>query len=406
MHLRTPALALATALATSCLAIPSARAAAGTQTAWANEGYPYPSASDCVETPGVTTGCVYDQWHAYQGQCVSWVAYRLNTVSGLRYDNHSYLGQRFGSANNWGPSARRAGIPVNMTPARGAVAWYNYHVAFVEYVNPDGSVVVSEMNHDNHNGFRHVTIKPGYRWPKGFIHFKDLPNQRLQYRIDTSGALFADTVPARGSLHRGPRVGSSWGTMGLVTQLDDITGDRLPDLLARRNSDGALFLYPSAGGGRLGTRRQVGSGWASVRALTDAGSMRGSGRQVVAVYTNGAIRQFSVSRTSLGGMRQLAATSRWAAVTGIGDVTQDGRADLLVNTSDRKLLRYPSTSTGTLGKPTVVSSDYRIGHLVSHERGRFTVATSTGVVATRTVTPSRITSQTVIATGFAGHRLA
>ncbi len=406
MPLRTAALGLSTILAASCLAAPPAHAAAGTQTAWANEGYPYPSASDCVETPGVTTGCIYDQWHAYQGQCVSWVAHRLNTISGLRYDNHSYLGQRFGSANNWGTAASRAGIPVNMTPARGAVAWYNYHAAFVEYVNPDGSVVVSEMNYDNHNGFRYVTIKPGYRWPKGFIHFKDLPNQRLQYRIDPVGALFADTVPARGALRRGPRVGIGWEKMGLVTQLDDITGDRLADLLARRNSDGLLFLYPSAGGGRLGPKRQVGSGWLSVRALTDAGSMRGSGRQVVAVYTSGEVRQFSVSRSGLSGMRQLAPTSRWTTVTGIDDVTQDGRTDLLVNTSDKKLLRYPSTATGALGRPTVVSSDYRIGQLVSHERGRFTVVTGTGALATRTVTASRITNHTVIATGLAGHRPA
>jgi hypothetical protein len=49
-------------------------------------------------------------------------------------------------------------------------------VAYVESVNPDGSITVSE-DAANNGPFDWRTISPGSRfWPGGFIHFKDLPS--------------------------------------------------------------------------------------------------------------------------------------------------------------------------------------------------------------------------------------
>jgi surface antigen len=159
---------------TALLAVPAAISANGPQRASSGYGYPYPGAPDCSETGSSSRGCVLDKWLFYQGQCTSWVAHRLNQRSRLPFKN-DYRGQHFGSAYNWGAAARRAGIPVNGTPAVGAVAWYSFgHVAYVEQVSP--TVVISEMNFDYHNGFRTIAIKPGSRWPTAFIHFKDLPS--------------------------------------------------------------------------------------------------------------------------------------------------------------------------------------------------------------------------------------
>jgi len=146
--------------------------ARGTRVAKRSYGYPYRNAPDCPEFGPSSRGCVLDRWSFYQGQCTSWVAYRLNQRSKLPFKN-DFKGQHFGSATNWGNAARRARIAVNGTPAVGAVAWYSYgHVAYVEQVSP--TVVVSEMNFDYHNGFRRIKIRPGKHWPTGFIHFKDL----------------------------------------------------------------------------------------------------------------------------------------------------------------------------------------------------------------------------------------
>jgi surface antigen len=167
-----PAAALLAVSAIALLFAPPAPAASGTQLASSQYGYPYPNAPDCPETGASSRGCVLDSWNFYQGQCTSWVAYRLNQRSHVSFRN-DFRGQHFGSAYNWGPAARRAGIAVNGTPAVGAVAWYSFgHVAYVEQTSP--SVVISEMNFNYHNGFRTLTIKPGNHWPTGFVHFRDL----------------------------------------------------------------------------------------------------------------------------------------------------------------------------------------------------------------------------------------
>ena len=150
----------------------TAAVASGTGDAHSQYGYPYPNAPDCNESSGAN--CVADKWNYYQGQCTSWVAYRLNTVNGVSFTNR-YGGVAWSNASNWKNAANQLQIPVNGTPARGAIAWYSFgHVGYVESVNSDGSVVMSEMNHDYHNGFRFITIRPGNYWPTGFIHIKDL----------------------------------------------------------------------------------------------------------------------------------------------------------------------------------------------------------------------------------------
>lgn len=60
------------------------------------------------------------------------------------------LPANLGNAGPWARSAPRAGFTVNNVPAAGAAVVTDLsnpgHVGFVEYVNPDGSVFMSEMN--------------------------------------------------------------------------------------------------------------------------------------------------------------------------------------------------------------------------------------------------------------------
>jgi surface antigen len=140
-------------------------------------GYPYPDPPACTDGGS----CIADKWGFYEGQCVSWVAYRLNQLNGIAFSNSFGGGGRWGNASNWGPHAQALGIPVNGTPAVGSVAWYAGsssspfgHVAYVEKVNSPTSVIISEMNYDNDNGFRvwTITTSSGH-WPTSFIHIHD-----------------------------------------------------------------------------------------------------------------------------------------------------------------------------------------------------------------------------------------
>jgi len=137
-------------------------------------GYPYSDPPACTDGGA----CLADQWDFFQGQCTSWVAYRINQLSDIPFSN-TYDGSStdtWGPAANWGPHAMSLasyGITVDTTPTPGSIAWYSSgegHVAYVEWVNSPTSVVISEMNYDNDNGFRIRTITPSSGWPTDFIH--------------------------------------------------------------------------------------------------------------------------------------------------------------------------------------------------------------------------------------------
>jgi hypothetical protein len=57
------------------------------------------------------------------------------------------------------------------------------------------------------------------------------------------------------------QIGCGWGGYDAVTAVGDFNRDGHADFLARRKSDGVLFLYPGNGAGGHGTRVQVGTGW-------------------------------------------------------------------------------------------------------------------------------------------------
>jgi N-acetylmuramoyl-L-alanine amidase len=78
------------------------------------------------------------------GYCTWWAASRRAQIGRPVPSN-------LGNASTWKVLAQRAGFGVGNVPAAGAVIWtpprdYYGHVGFVESVNPDGSVLVSEMN--------------------------------------------------------------------------------------------------------------------------------------------------------------------------------------------------------------------------------------------------------------------
>ena len=97
------------------------------------------------------------------GQCTQWAWYK-------RQDLPSTLG----NANAWARSAAADGYVVNRTPAAGAIfqtssGWYG-HVGYVEAVNPDGSIVVSEMNYGVNYRVIRSTIPASYVGNFNYIH--------------------------------------------------------------------------------------------------------------------------------------------------------------------------------------------------------------------------------------------
>ena len=113
-------------------------------------------------------------WNMAAGtNCTNYVAYRL-TSNGRR----TARPPQTNAAHTWGAAARAAGIPVTSTPKVGSIAWWEKdvypakkkgHVAYVERVRADGSILVSEDNMNQAFSWRRVSKGKG--WPSGFIQF-------------------------------------------------------------------------------------------------------------------------------------------------------------------------------------------------------------------------------------------
>ncbi len=167
----------------------------------AGYGYPYAAAPDCNEG-SLGAGCVGDSRGFLQGQCTSWVAYRLAMRNGLSFSNW-YAGRHWGNASEWGKVAKHIGYKPDKTPAIGAIGWYKRgHVSYVEDVYSGGTILISEMNTDGHNGFHFTTVSPGMSgYPDKFIHLDDV------VPVDTTPP--TEPTDVRAAAHRG-RTGLTW----------------------------------------------------------------------------------------------------------------------------------------------------------------------------------------------------
>ena len=108
-------------------------------------GYPNNLANSDYYNP------VVDPWGMYSRQCVSYTAWKVYQKNGYM----PYWGG-VGNANQWPGNADRAGISRGSTPRAGSVgvimAGQYGHVVWVESVNGDGTINVSQYNELNAGG--------------------------------------------------------------------------------------------------------------------------------------------------------------------------------------------------------------------------------------------------------------
>jgi len=152
-------------------------------------------------------------WQMTPGaNCTNFVAYRLIRAGLPDRRPAPDAGQDAGrlGAARWGlVYASRT----DHHPTPGAVAWWRHgrdgragHVAYVEAINPDGTITVSEDSAHG-NGFDWTTITPSYDWPSGFIHLtapKPPPAHRRPSPAHPETTRQTPAAPAPGRPHRDP----------------------------------------------------------------------------------------------------------------------------------------------------------------------------------------------------------
>ncbi|KAJ2398939.1 hypothetical protein GGI23_002950 [Coemansia sp. RSA 2559] len=124
------------------------------------DDYPYPGQCDGI-----------DPWRYFKCQCTSFVAWRINSRLGVKFNNY-YKGPNWGDAKTWSAAARKTGVPINNKPVAGCVAQTTAgkygHVAWVAKVS-GSQVTVEEYNHGGTRKYNTRTV-PASSF--NYIHLK------------------------------------------------------------------------------------------------------------------------------------------------------------------------------------------------------------------------------------------
>ncbi|MER6389627.1 VCBS repeat-containing protein [Streptomyces sp. NPDC059382] len=152
-------------------------------------------------------------------------------------------------------------------------------------------------------------------------------------------------------------LGGGWSIYNAFAGVGDLTGDGYGDLLARDKSN-VLWLYPGKGGNGQGfaNRVKLGAGWGIYNKLLGAGDVTGDGRaDLLARGTDGALWVYPGTGNTAApfGDRVKIGGSGWnglGKLTAAGDVNGDGRTDLVG--VDSAGVAYLYSATGEKGLNT------------------------------------------------------
>ncbi|MDF6043793.1 VCBS repeat-containing protein [Streptomyces sp. JH14] len=172
---------------------------------------------------------------------------------------------------------------------------------------------------------------------------------------DGSGVLWLYKGTGSGSAPYAARtkVGAGWNMYNSLTSTGDLTGDGKADLVARDGS-GVLWLYKGTGSGSApyAARTKVGAGWNMYNSLTSTGDLTGDGKaDLVARDGSGVLWLYKgtgsgsapyAARTKVG-----AGWNMYNSLTSTGDLTGDGKADLVARDGSGVLWLYKGTGSAS-----------------------------------------------------------
>jgi hypothetical protein len=158
-------------------------------------------------------------------------------------------------------------------------------------------------------------------------------------------------------------VGTGKGQVNAIVPFGDINGDRFDDILVRKG-DGSLRAYLGFGQAYFGQNKSVAvaGNFARYDALVFTGDVTGDGKAdlIARDHATGALYRFAGNgKGGFGGAVRLAGAYKgYSRIIGAGDITGDGKPDLLL-LAGTDLYGLRGTGTGTFGARFLVGTGYR-----------------------------------------------
>ncbi|MBG0851198.1 VCBS repeat-containing protein [Streptomyces spinoverrucosus] len=159
-------------------------------------------------------------------------------------------------------------------------------------------------------------------------------------------------------------LGTGWNQYNALTSPGDLTGDRRPDLIARKASTGELFLYKGTSTGKLSARIRIAANWSGYKKIVGVGDITGDGRADFLAQDRSNTLWRYAGNGSGGFTSRVKVASDWGTsyntVLGPGDITGDGKADFVSRDTSGNLWRNNGTGSGTFGPRTKIASGWQV----------------------------------------------
>ncbi|MEU9735034.1 trypsin-like serine protease [Streptomyces sp. NPDC048002] len=195
-------------------------------------------------------------------------------------------------------------------------------------------------------------------WPHNVILQSDFNRDGFQdmiVRRSSDGDVFwKHWVPSSGSWATS-KLRDGWGSRYRIVAPGDVTGDYLPDLMCI-DSSGRMWVYKGTGTGGFSGRVQVGSGtgWKQYDQVVGHGDFNGDGKNdlITRTRSNGAVYLYKGTGSASAPFAARTKVRTWSStgydkLAAIGDITGDGKADLLARTPGGTLYLYKGTGKAT-----------------------------------------------------------
>ncbi|WP_339130524.1 VCBS repeat-containing protein [Streptomyces sp. f51] len=155
---------------------------------------------------------------------------------------------------------------------------------------------------------------------------------------------------------------SGWTQYDVLTSPGDVSGDGRPDLIARVASTGTVYLFKGTSTGTLSARVKLYDAWKGYKKIVGAGDLDGDGiGDLLAQDTSNTLYRYHGKGDGTFAAR-VKVFGDWGgsynAVVGVGDITDDGRADLVSRDTSGNLYRNNGDGRGSFGSRTKIATGW------------------------------------------------
>jgi hypothetical protein len=157
-------------------------------------------------------------------------------------------------------------------------------------------------------------------------------------------------------------LGTGWSAYNVLTSPGDVTGDGRADLIARNSSTGTVYLYKGTSSGTLSARVKLYTDWSGYKKIVGVGDLTGDGIGDLLAQdkSNNLYRYTGTGSGTFKARVKLFANwgGSYNTVVGVGDLTGDGKADLVSRDTSGNVWRNNGTGTGSFGSRTQIATGW------------------------------------------------